>query len=448
MSVAVGVGFSGRAGADAAKEACDAARGALGRARCDLALVLSAGATSKFVAAASAGVARDLDPGTLLGGSVEAVIAGRREHTDEPGLVVLALAARGVTITPFALDELPLVYWPRAAHEGGPQATPQPQDLARLAAAAGLDAQRRATFLLVDPFSVRLPAILAGMDAAIRAPGPGASPAPATGPILGGVLSGSSRPRGNTLLLNDRVLHEGLVGVSLSGPIRVDPIVSQGCRPIGPNFIVTAAREGALCRLGGVSALDALGQAVESLSDADRGLLSRGVFVGVVADEYRERFGRGDYLIRGVLGVRKDAGEIAVNDDIRVGQTVRFHVRDPRAASADLDMLLDAHRLSAPPAGALLFTCNGRGRRMFAGPDHDAGAIAGLFERGTPGDQLARAGHAIDPSRLPPLAGFFAAGEIGPVLGRTSTHGFTACAALIRGPDEPAPGSPEAGHPA
>ncbi|MFN7020718.1 MAG: FIST N-terminal domain-containing protein [Phycisphaerales bacterium] len=412
-------------------------------------MVLSAGATSKFVAAASAGVARDLEPGALLGGSVEAVVAGRREHTDEPGLVVFALAARGVTITPFALDELPLVYWPRAAHEDGPAATPQPQDLARLAAAAGLDARRRATFLLVDPFSVRLPAILAGMDAAIRAAGPRPSPGNSGhGPILGGVLSGSSRPRGNTLLLNDRVLHEGLVGVSLSGPIRVDPVVSQGCRPIGPNFIVTAAREGALCRLGGLSALDALGQAVESLSDADRGLLSRGVFVGVVADEYRERFGRGDYLIRGVLGVRKDAGEIAVNDDIRVGQTVRFHVRDPRAASADLDMLLDAHRLSAPPAGALLFTCNGRGRRMFAGSDHDAAAIAALFDKGTPGDQLARAGHAIDPSRLPPLAGFFAAGEIGPVLGRTSTHGFTACAALIREPDEPAPAAPPAGKPA
>ena len=66
----------------------------------------------------------------------------------------------------------------------------------------------------------------------------------------------------------------------------------------------------------------------------------------------------------------------------------------------------------ARPAGALVFTCNGRGRDMFGAPDHDAGALH---------RELAGA----------PAAGFFAAGEIGPVGGESFLHGFTATVAIF-----------------
>jgi small ligand-binding sensory domain FIST len=65
-----------------------------------------------------------------------------------------------------------------------------------------------------------------------------------------------------------------------------------------------------------------------------------------------------------------------------------------------------------PPAGALLFACNGRGRSMFGRSDHDAEVIA---------DALAGA----------PAAGFFAAGEIGPVGGGYFLHSFTATVAVF-----------------
>jgi small ligand-binding sensory domain FIST len=64
------------------------------------------------------------------------------------------------------------------------------------------------------------------------------------------------------------------------------------------------------------------------------------------------------------------------------------------------------------PAGALLFSCNGRGTRLFDQPDHDARAIRG--ETGTI-----------------PLAGFFAQGELGPVGGQNFIHGFTASVVLF-----------------
>jgi len=97
-----------------------------------------------------------------------------------------------------------------------------------------------------------------------------------------------------------------------------------------------------------------------------------------------------------------------VGDTVPVGRTVQFQVRDADSADEDLRDLLT----SAEADAALLFTCNGRGQRLFGEPDHDAGVI----------DQL------LGPL---PLAGCFCAGELGPVGARNFLHGFTASLALF-----------------
>ena len=63
-------------------------------------------------------------------------------------------------------------------------------------------------------------------------------------------------------------------------------------------------------------------------------------------------------------------------------------------------------------SGALLFTCNGRGSRLFAQADHDAGLLAKVS-----GDV--------------PVGGFFCGGELGPVGGKNFLHGFTASIAAF-----------------
>ncbi|MGH3815491.1 MAG: FIST C-terminal domain-containing protein, partial [Pseudonocardiaceae bacterium] len=130
--------------------------------------------------------------------------------------------------------------------------------------------------------------------------------------------------------------------------------------------------------------------------------------IGVAMDEYVEEHERGDFLIRNVMGADSERGAIAIADVVDVGRTVRFQVRDASAAAADLEELFSQFRAEhGPVGGALLFSCNGRGRTMFPSADHDVLAVrAGL---GTTG-----------------VAGFFAAGEIGPVAGRNHLHGFTA----------------------
>jgi len=93
---------------------------------------------------------------------------------------------------------------------------------------------------------------------------------------------------------------------------------------------------------------------------------------------------------------------------------VQFHVRDADTAHEDLLHLLSMKPTAAEPAGALVFTCNGRGSRMFSEPDHDIGCVRRALVRNAP------------------VAGFFAAGEIGPVGGRNFLHGYTASVAVFR----------------
>jgi small ligand-binding sensory domain FIST len=191
--------------------------------------------------------------------------------------------------------------------------------------------------------------------------------------------------------------------------------VSQGCRPVGRPFVITRSRENVIEQLGGRPAMEALRATVAELDEADRRKLANGLFVGRAITEYRETFGRGDFLVRNVMGVEQETGALAVTDLVRTGQTVQFHVRDAATASEDLGELLEAQgsRSDRAAAGGLLFSCNGRGSRMFAQACHDVGAARRAMPR-------------------TPLAGFFAAGEFGPVGGRNFVHGHTASFALFR----------------
>lgn len=231
--------------------------------------------------------------------------------------------------------------------------------------------------------------------------------------VVGGVVSGGLGPGDTRLFRNRDVLTSGAVGVRLSGVHGV-PIVSQGCRPIGHPYIVTGADRTVITELGGQPPLQRLRESVVALTRDEQELVSHGLQVGIVVDERLAAPGQGDFMIRGLLGADSSTGAIEIGDAVEVGATVQFQVRD--AAGADKDLRLAVERASAQlpgrPAGALLFTCNGRGRRMFGVADHDASTIEDLLG-------------GI------PLAGFFAAGEIGPIAGRNALHGFTASMALF-----------------
>jgi small ligand-binding sensory domain FIST len=135
-----------------------------------------------------------------------------------------------------------------------------------------------------------------------------------------------------------------------------------------------------------------------------------GLQLGIARDEYVENHGQGDFLIRGIAGADADRDGLVIGDLVPVGHTVRFQVRDAEAADTDLREVLSDFRdnpLLPPAEGALLFSCNGRGASLFGSADHDPMVLReGLADSG--------------------IAGFFAAGEVGPVGGQNFVHGFTA----------------------
>jgi small ligand-binding sensory domain FIST len=222
------------------------------------------------------------------------------------------------------------------------------------------------------------------------------------------MASAAAGPGGNRLVIGTRVLTHGAVGAFLGPSVDVATIVSQGCRPVGSPYVVTSSERNIVYELAGRPALERLQELARSLPDDERKLLSAGLHFGRVIDERRSEFHRGDFLIRNVLGGDAQTGAIAVGDVVDVGATGQFQVRDAAAADEDLrELLAGAHG-----DAALLFTCNGRGTRLFGVPDHDATVVAEAVPRAT-------------------VAGMSCAGELGPVGKRNFLHGFTASVVLL-----------------
>lgn len=403
--------------ADAAIAAAELAEQLHGLDRTDLLFLFISAHHADQAGAIGAALGRALQPGAMLGATTDAVIAGAREFERTPGISALAARLPGVAVHPFCSESID-----HSAGEGeaGVRAM---RDL------IGASPALRAAILFADPFSTPLTRLIPLLNDA-RVPDRSGRPA---GEIVGGLASGAAKAGENALLLNNRVLTSGFVGVSLSGPLRVDTVVSQGCRAIGDNMVITKAKNNVIFELGGRPALQVLRDTLDTLGRHERELLKRGLFVGRVVSEFKDHYGRGDYLIRNVAGVNPQTNIIAVHDLIRVGQTVRFHIRDAQTADEDLDLLLNAQQLYGTPAGVLLITCTGRGLNLFDKRHHDAHAIQHAFAEALPGPERAKLGRILDTGgHAVPLAGCFAAGEIGPVGDASYLHGHSACAVMFR----------------
>ncbi|MEZ6094405.1 MAG: FIST C-terminal domain-containing protein [Pirellulaceae bacterium] len=173
--------------------------------------------------------------------------------------------------------------------------------------------------------------------------------------------------------------------------------------------MITKCERNEIMELGGKNAYQQLEAIYRELPTHEQRILQNGLQIGVAMNEYTDSFEYGDFLIRNVTGIDHETGVIQVADFLRVGQTVQFHLRDSTSAILDLKQTLQismAENRPFAPASLLAFTCNGRGSDFFEASSGDAQTISETI-----GDL--------------PVAGFFAAGEIGPVSGRNFMHGFT-----------------------
>lgn len=227
--------------------------------------------------------------------------------------------------------------------------------------------------------------------------------------VAGGITTGGDRAGDTRLFYAGKVFTEGAVGIAVSGRFRISTLVVQGCRPIGDPATITRADRNMIFEIAGESPIERIRRIWSKADPRERALMQSGLKIGRVVDEYKTEFGAGDFLIRPVTGADAEGGFIAVGDVFEIGQTVQFHIQDPETADNDLTLALQAvHGV----AGALLFTCTGRGTNLFPEPHHDAEAISRWLSV--------------------PAAGMFCNGEMGPVDGRNYLHGLTASLALFK----------------
>ncbi len=342
-------------------------------------------------------LARQRFPGALLVGCTGGGIIGdAHEIEDGPALSLTAAVLPGVALAPFHVDMTSLP----TADEG----------VAGWHVLAGVSPGAEPKFLLLaDPFTMDAHELTAGLDSAY----PGA-------PKFGGLASAGRRPGENRLLLGADVHRSGAVGVAFSGDVAVDTVIAQGCRPVGRPMVVTRCHGNLLQELDQRPPLVVLSELHASLDGRDRELMEHSLFLGLEMREDRVEYEPGEILVRNLLGADQETGAIAIGAELRPMTVVQFVLRDARTAEEDLRHMLDRHATGAPPAGALLFSCLGRGAGLFGRPDHDTD----LFEE------------KLGPA---PLGGFFCNGEIGPVGGTTFLHGYTSAFAIFREPrrDEP-----------
>ncbi len=336
MPVRIGTGLSTAPDPRAAAlEAAGLAAVELDGAACDLAVVFASGAYLAAPEATLEAVHEALAPGGLIGCGAGGVIGHGREIEDGTAVSVWAASLGDGAASTFhaSVEELD--------EEGTGALTGMPD----LAGADGV-------ILLVDPVTFPTDAVLRFL-----------SDSTPMMPLLGGLASGRTADDETVLFIGDEVVAEGAVGVRLDG-VEVLPMVSQGATPLGPELTITAGEGHVIGELAGKPALQKLRETIEELPPEDLRLVQGGLLVGIVVDGDKPEYLQGDFLVRGLVGADPSTGQVAVAADVHPGQVVRLHARDAESADRDLRDTLSISMTALggrPPAGALVFACNGRG---------------------------------------------------------------------------------------
>mmetsp|Transcript_27974 Transcript_27974/g.59056 ORF Transcript_27974/g.59056 Transcript_27974/m.59056 type:complete len:508 (+) Transcript_27974:88-1611(+) len=367
----------------------------------------------QIVQAAHATLGQDVTLLSIVGGGV----IGGGVESDDPTMPAVSLLC-GI---------LPVTANVEAFMFGPDEAPPPPSSEAWRAIARGVETPSYVLF--ADPWS-KIDLILNGLDSSGRGGGNSGSAV-----VAGGISCPTFGEDGSTVGLNGKAYPRGTaVGVGLSGTIGLQAIVAQGCRPIGPIFEVTEADENLIVTLDNRPATEVLHEIAEGdcLSDKEKETVKTyGILCGIAAKDQDPL--KGDYLVRQIMGFRMPA--VMIGAQVKVGDVLRFHVRDSMAALEDMQNMISRTKTermfagvnAGTPLAVLQISCVARGRSLFGSSNVDLENVKKLVGGG-PEDVDAAA-----------VGGFFANGEMGPVgiagVGldskMTHMHGFTTVAAAI-----------------
>ncbi|MGI8963330.1 MAG: FIST signal transduction protein [Thermomicrobiales bacterium] len=327
--------------------------------------------------------------GVLIGCSASGFLAGETEVEDRAGLALMALWLPGARIHTLRLhqEHVELLNDPALWH-----------DMHRIP-----PADVNSWLMFAEPFRIDAQDLIQGLQAMY----PEAR-------IMGGIASGLIEDRKSCVFFDDHVYDEGGVALGIGGPYSLSPRVSQGCVPIGECWTITGVEQNTLISISNRPALEVLQDSIGALVPEQRERAQHNLVVGLAVDEYHDRYGHGDFAIRGILGIDPKRGSVAIGGKPRCGQTIQFHLRDPVSADLDLTRMMCsvASGNRGVPIASILCTCDGRGQSLFGVPHHDATAVRGALPE-------------------TPLVGAFCLGEIGPLGCQSVLHGFSATLGVL-----------------
>ncbi|MGE0384484.1 MAG: FIST N-terminal domain-containing protein [Gammaproteobacteria bacterium] len=374
---------------DALGQCIDELRAGLG-VEPDLAFVFVSEQHRAFYGTVPGRLARALPQACIVGCSASGVIGGGHEIENGAAVAITAASLPGVGLR---------ARWLRAG-----DLPPADGSMLRWQSVLGVAASEvRAFVILADPFGFPTEQFVSALErtypAAVK---------------IGGLASGMQAPREGALYVDGEVRREGAVCLALSGDVEIETRVAQGCRPIGQPMFVTRSLGSRLLALDGQPPLAVLESLYRTLPERDRELLQHSLFLGIAMRPAGQEYRQGDFLIRNLVGAERDSGALLVGADLSECKVVQFHLRDAQTSAYDIDRVLaDLAPAGRTAAGALLFSCTGRGERLYRTPDHDSGVLRRY------------AGEL-------PLGGFFCNGEIGPVGGTAFLHGYTSAFGIFR----------------
>jgi small ligand-binding sensory domain FIST len=232
---------------------------------------------------------------------------------------------------------------------------------------------------------------------------------------IGGFACAASNAHESALYLNGAVHTDGAVALGLEGAVTIEPLISQGCRPVGSPWTITQAEDNVIHQIGNRPILEVLRDTLEGMSQKEQQKARGNIFIGLVLDEYQASFSVGDFLVRNLAAIDPKTGAVAIATPLRVGQNLQFQIRDAHSASNDFEMHLKekaAELAGRSIYGSCLCDCIGRGTSLYGVPDHDVAIIHDTF------------------SELP-IVGLFCNGEFATSQNRTLLHGYAASLGLF-----------------
>ncbi|PXA03738.1 hypothetical protein DDZ13_10610 [Coraliomargarita sinensis] len=233
-------------------------------------------------------------------------------------------------------------------------------------------------------------------------------------PTVGG-FTGNPANDSTALFCHGNVHSGGAVALALEGDVTIEPLLSQGCRPVGSPWTITRADHNIIHQVGNRPILEVLRDTLQELSSDEQQQARGNIFIGLVMDEYKASFGTGDFLVRNLAAIDPQTGAVAIATPPRVGQNLQFQIRDAVTASVDFEELLKQRLRELGQRavyGACLCDCIGRGSSLFGVSNHDVGVVNQFLPE-------------------MPLSGLFCNGELAPVGGRTLLHGYAASLGLF-----------------